>query len=252
MTTAVVLAGGPPDDVARTQAGAPNKAFVEIAGVTLVERTLRALRASRGIERIIVVAPIAAHAHPALAIADERRPDGEKIRTSLANGLAELPADDLVLVSASDLPILTAAAVEDFIARAHALDPDIGYECIERSAHERAYPTIPHTWARFKDGTYCGGAFIAIKPRVLPALTAFIERLGAARKNPLALAGIFGLPTLAKFALRQLTIQAAESRATTLLGAPARAIISPHPESGVNVDRVTDIALAEHLIAAAH
>ncbi len=249
MTTAVVLAGGPPDDVAAAQPGAPNKAFVEIGGATLVERTLRALRASERVARIIVVAPPAAHAHPALALADERRPDGEKIRISLANGLAELPPDDLVLVSASDLPVLTPEAIDDFIVRAAQRDPDIGYECIERSVHERAFPDVPHTWARLKDGTYCGGGFIAIKPRVLPALTAFIEQLGAARKNPLHLARIFGLPTLARFALGRLTIAAAETRASQLLGAPARAIVSPYPETGVNVDRVTDIALAERLVA---
>ena len=248
MTTAVVLAGGPPDDVAHTQPGAPNKAFITIAGITLVERTLRALRASKHIERIIVVAPQAAHDHPALARADERRPDGEKISTSLANGLANLPSDDLVLVSASDLPILTQASVDDFIERANAIDPDIGYECIEKTIHERAYPHVPHTWARLKGGTYCGGGFIAIKPRVLPALTTFIEQLGAARKNPLHLAKVFGLPTLAKFAIGQLTINAAESRASQLLGAKARAIISPYAETGVNVDRVSDIALAETLV----
>ncbi len=249
MTTAVVLAGGPPDDVARTQPEAPNKAFVAVAGVALVERTLRALRASGEIARIVVVAPPGAHGHPALALADECRGDGEKIRTSLANGLAGLPPDELVLVSASDLPILTARSIDDFVQRAQAIDPDIGYECVERRVHERAFPEVPHTWARLKSGTYCGGGFIAIKPRVLPALTTFIERLGAARKNPLHLARIFGVRTLARFAVGQLTIEAAEARASRLLGAPARAIISPFPETAVNVDRVTDIAVAQAIIA---
>ncbi len=41
---AVVLAGGPQDDVALLQPGAPNKAFVEIDGVTLIGRVLAALR----------------------------------------------------------------------------------------------------------------------------------------------------------------------------------------------------------------
>ncbi len=46
---AVVLAGGPLDDVARLQPGAPNKAFVDICGTTLVGRVVDALRASTAI-----------------------------------------------------------------------------------------------------------------------------------------------------------------------------------------------------------
>ena len=105
--TAVVLAGGPPDEVAHLEPGAPNKAFVRVGGETLLERTLRALRSSRSVGYVIVVAPPTAEGHPALALADERRDDGEKIRISLRNGLAGLPLDDLVLVTTSDLPVLS-------------------------------------------------------------------------------------------------------------------------------------------------
>jgi len=78
---ALVLAGGPFDDLAAHTPHAPNKAFVEIAGVTLVERTLKALREAKSIGRIIVVAPPSAHAHPALALADELRPDGVRVES---------------------------------------------------------------------------------------------------------------------------------------------------------------------------
>jgi molybdopterin-guanine dinucleotide biosynthesis protein A len=248
---AVVLAGGPSDDVAALEPGAPNKAFVRIDGVTLVERTIRALRSSASIGRIIAVAPQHAHDHPALAQADERRADGLKISMSLRSGLAELAPDELVLVSTSDLPVLSTAAVDDFVAHARGLDPDLGYSCIERRVHDAIYPAVPHTWARLADGTYCGGGFIAIKPRVLPSLERFIERLGAARKNPLRLASLFGWDVLARFAFGRLTVASAERRATQLLGAPVRAMISPYPETGVNVDRVTDVALAERLVKTA-
>ena len=249
MTTAVVLAGGPADDVAALEPGAVNKAFVHVGGVTLVERTLRALRASTRIERIIVVAPASAHDDSALSLADERRADGAKIRISLRNGLHDLPPGEIVLVSTSDLPILVPAAVDDFIDYAYDLDPDLGYGCIERTVHEALFPNVPHTWARLRDGTFCGAGLVAIKPRVLPALERFIERLGAARKNPLRLASLFGWDMLARFALGQLSMANAERRASQLLGAPVRAVVSPYPETGVNVDRVSDVALAEQLVS---
>ena len=250
MTTAVVLAGGPPDDVAALEPGAANKAFVRIAGVALVERTLRALRASREVGHIIVVAPESAHGHVALALADEVRADGTRIRVSLRNGLRDLPPDEIALVTTSDLPILVPAAVDDFIEYARDLDADLAYGCVERTVHEALFPTVPHTWARLREGTFCGGGLVAIKPRVLPALELFIERLGAARKNPLRLASLFGWDVLARFALGRLSVRSAERRASQLLGGQVRALVSPYPETGVNVDRVSDVELAEELVSA--
>ena len=235
MTTAVVLAGGPADDVAALERGAVNKAFVHIGGVTLVERTLRALRASSQIDRIVVVAPVErSYGSRRLALADERRADGAKIRTSLRNGLDGLPPDEIVLVSTSDLPILTPASVDDFVEHALELDADLGYGCVERTVHEALYPEVPHTWARLRDGTFCGGGFVAIKPRALPTLERFIERLGAARKNPLRL-GLDLRLGRARRALRSAgcRLPSAERRASSLLGAPRAArSFRPIPKPG--------------------
>jgi molybdopterin-guanine dinucleotide biosynthesis protein A len=247
---AVVLAGGPADAVAQRQAGAPNKAFVEIDGIALVARVLAALRAAPSVGRIVAVAPLALRGHAGLALTDELRPDGIRITESLRNGLAGFPPDDDVLVVASDLPILTAEAVEDFVTRVRDRPADLAYGCVERRTHLARFPHVPHTWARLRDGTFCGGGLIAIKPRVLPALERFIERLGAARKQPLRLASLFGWDVLARYAVGRLTIDDAETRASRILGAPVRALVSPFAEIGVNVDRASDVDLAEELIRA--
>lgn len=245
---AVVLAGGPVDEVARLQPGAPNKAFVDINGRTLVGRVLAALRGSPAVGRIVVVAPPSERDHAELRRADELRPDGARITESLRNGLAGFAPDASVLIAASDLPILTPAAVDDFIERIGALDADVVYGCVERGVHMRRYPEVPHTWARMRDGTFCGGGLFAMKPRALPLLERFIEGLGAARKHPFKLASFFGWDMLARFALGRLSIAQAEARASKMLGAPVRALVSPYAETGVNVDREGDVALARALI----
>jgi molybdopterin-guanine dinucleotide biosynthesis protein A len=246
--TAVVLAGGPADAVAALAPGAPNKAFVEIGGTALVSRVLAALRASPSIGRIIVVAPESVRGRSSVAAADELRPDGVRITESLRSGLTGLPPDADVLVVASDLPVLSVAAIEDFAHRVRALDADIVYGCVERRVHLERYPGVPHTWARLRDGTFCGGGIASIKPRALPLLERFIERLGAARKHPFRLASLFGWDMLVRYALGRLTIAQAEDRASRILGVPARALISLYPETAVNVDRVSDVALAESLV----
>jgi molybdopterin-guanine dinucleotide biosynthesis protein A len=248
---AVVLAGGPQDEVALLQPGAPNKAFVEIGEVTLLGHVLRALRAARGVGRLVVVAPLAMQEHRDLAMADELRPDGVHITESLRNGLSGFDPTQDVLIVASDLPVLTPAAVEDYISRAGPLAADVVYGCVEKSVHLRRYPAVPHTWARMREGTFCGGGIVALKPRALPLLERFIERLGAARKHPFRLASFFGWDMLARFALGRLTIAAAEARATKILGASVRALVSPYPETAVNVDRLSDVPLARALISQA-
>ncbi len=248
--TAIVLAGGPHDEIAASTPGAPNKAFAQVAGISLVERTLRALRSSPSIGHIIAVAPLSVHGSSALRFADECRPDGQTASASLESGLRGLPGDPQTLVSASDLPILSVAGIEDYVARARASDADVTYGCIERRVHMARYPTVPHTWAPLKDGTYCGSGFITLRPRIYPALAGFIERLGRARKNPLRLASLFGWSVLIRFATRRLSIAQAEARASSVLGERVRGIVSPYPEIGVNVDRVSDLKLAAQLIAA--
>jgi molybdopterin-guanine dinucleotide biosynthesis protein A len=248
--TAVVLAGGPHDAVAALAPGAPNKSFVPVDGRPLVARTIAALRTSPRIARILVVAPFVPSALAELWTADEIRRDGKTISDSLRSGLRGLPADELVLVTAADLPILSRTAIDEFIDAALAAEADLVYACVERRVHEARFPAVPHTWARLRDGSFCGGGCVALRPRLLGALEGFLERLGAARKNPLQLASIFGSQTLVRYALGALTIAEAERRAGELLGARARAVVCSHAEIAVNVDRVGDVALAEQLVAA--
>jgi GTP:adenosylcobinamide-phosphate guanylyltransferase len=248
---AIVLAGGGPDAVSASDPTLPNKAFIEIGGITLVERVIAALRGVSGIERITAVAPLATHGYSALAAADERRADGARMVESLESGLAGAPPDDLVLVAASDLPILTVAAVAEFLERAQARDLDVAYAIVSQREHLDSYPAVPHTWAKMVEGRFCGGGLVTLKPRVLPALRGVLDDLGKARKSPLRLAALFGWDIFPRFALGSLTVAAAEQRASSILGAPAGAIRCSHPEVAVNVDRPSDVALANGLVGAA-
>jgi GTP:adenosylcobinamide-phosphate guanylyltransferase len=247
---AIVLAGGPPDVVTANAPHLPNKAFVEIGSVALVQRVITALR-SAGIAHIIAVAPAATHAHAALAGADERRADGARMVDSLASGLAGAPPDEPILVAASDLPLLTAAAIGEFLTQAQARDLDLAYAVVGQREHQDAYAGVPHTWAKMVEGRFCGCGLVVLKPRVLAALRGILDELGAARKSPLRLAAIFGWDILPRFALGSLTVAAAERRASAILHAPAGAIACSHPEVAINVDRASDVALANGLVEAA-
>lgn len=244
---AVVLAGGPPDELVAGR-DLPNKTFLPIAGTALVARTIASLRSAPQVGRIVVVAPLAAHGAAALGGADEVRPDGPSIADSLRSGLIGLDPDAPALVTTADLPVLTPAAIAEFLGLALASGADVVYSCVERATHMAQFPDVPHTWAKLRDGTFCGGGCVLLRPRAFPALERFLGRLGAARKNPAALASIFGWDVVAKYGLGRLSIAEAERRASKLLGAPVAAAISTHADIAVNVDRPSDVALAERLL----
>jgi len=240
--TAIVLAGGQRDEVCRDDPAAINKAFVHVGGAPLVTHALRALREAASIHTIIAVTPNAAP-KDALMLADERRESGERFQDSLANGLQDLDADTPVLLCASDLPALTPMAVDDFVERAVQHDCDIAYGYLDQALHDVHYPHIRHTWARFREGVFCGTGLCLIRPRALPALLQIMHVVTAARKNPWRLASLFGPKILMHYALGILSIHEVEDRASIILGCRARGIASNFPESAINIDRYSDLQL---------
>jgi len=247
---AVVLAGGPRDDeVARLQPGVPSKAFVRIAGLTLLERVLRGLREARTIDGIRVVVPSDAFGDPALA-GVEVRPSGERMVDSLRNALDGFDPDTALLATASDVALLSGDVIDSFVRDAAALDADLVYAMVRKETHLARYPELPHTWAPLREGTFCGGGFVLLKPRVLPKLFEAVETFGAARKSPLKLASLLGWGTIWRFALRRLSVRYVERRVRALTGIDARGLECRHAEAAVNVDRASDVEAVERLIAA--
>jgi GTP:adenosylcobinamide-phosphate guanylyltransferase len=244
---ALVLAGGRRDAVCEG-GSAINKAFIPVANVPMVARVLQTLRAVPAIERITVVAPFGALDDPALALADVRRAAGERIVESVQRGFEHSDPDAMNLLATSDAPLLSAASLQRFVEALAATDADLVYGIAERKAHERRFPGVPHTWARMRDGVFCGSAVFGVRPRVLPALVRFLDDLAAARKRPLRLARFFGWDVVLRFALGALSIGAAEARASAILGHRVRAVVV-EPDLAFNVDRKTDLALAEKFAA---
>jgi len=223
---------------------AVNKAFVPVGGIPMVARVLQAVRASGEIAHITVVAPLAALEDASLVGADVRRISGERIAGSIKHGLEGSDPDGMTLLVTSDAPLISPRNLAEFARTLDAIDADLVYGIAERTAHERTYPGVPHTWARMRDGVYCGSAVFGMRPRVLPGLTRFLEDLAAARKSPLKLARSFGWDVVLRFAVGLLTVRSAEARASTLLGHRVRAVVVT-PDLAFNVDRKTDLALAD-------
>jgi GTP:adenosylcobinamide-phosphate guanylyltransferase len=248
---AIALAGGALEtDFRRAGYDVPNKAYLTIGGETMLVRVLRALRGSRAIKQIRCVTPLpAADTVPQLSsLVDRIVQPGDDLIDSVLAGVAELPSDERVVISATDMPLLTATAVDAFAQLAAKTPCDIGYGFVERSVHERSYPSVRHTWVRLKGGTFCGAGLSVIRAGCVASVANVLRTFTGARKSPLRLAALFSPLLVVKILTAQLSVGELERRASELTGLVCRGVECPYPELAVNVDHLNDLAEVESII----
>lgn len=235
MTDAILLAGG-------GDASTPNKAFLDGAGHPMVWYVAKALAEARSVGRVVAVGPpedLRAACGPLL---DSVVPDaGGTILDNVVAGLPQVvpaagPPPPTVLVSASDIPLLTAEAVEDFLGACAKEAADFYYPIVPQSVLEDRYPGARKTYIRVVDGSFTGGSLFLFSPRVVDKVRDFAERILRARKKPWLMAQLFGWSTVMKFSSGRLSIKDLETRAQEITGLAARAVVIRQPELALDAD----------------
>lgn len=228
--TAVVLGGGGEDALSRA-AGVSAKALVPFGGKPLACYVLEALRATPAVGDVLYVGapPPAAD----VAVLEPGATFLESFQRGVRAALEGRPGRILVL--SADLPWLSPAAIEAFLA----LSPDAAlvYPVITEAAAKAQFPTQRRTFVKLKEGRFTGGNLMLLEPAVVPALVPFIGRAYAGRKNPLLLAQLFGVDFIVRLLLGRLGLTAIEARAERILGHKVRAVVTEHASIGADVDK---------------
>jgi hypothetical protein len=162
--------------------------------------------------------------------------------------MAGLPHERLVLVVATDIPLLRSSDVDAFAARALSTPCDVAYGFVRREPHEARFPSVRHTWVRLREGTFCGGGISAIRAGAVAGLADALRRIVAARKSPLRLAAIFSAALLLRYVFGMLRIADAEHQADAITGCRCRGIACDEPELAVNVDCLEDLRTVERIV----
>jgi len=233
MPDAIVLAGGGGEP--GLDPGLPNKGFIPLAGRPLVAHVVRALQSARGVGRIAAVGPaeaLRAVLPPEITPVD----DAGGIMDNVIRAITILGPAARTLVVASDIPLLTPRAVEDFLSACENNSADFHYAIVPQDVVERTYPGARKTFVRVADGTFTGGSVMLFNPAVVDRVRTFVDKVLAARKKPWLLAQLFGWSVVMKFASGRLSIAEMQEKVTEILGITARAVISPHPELALDVD----------------
>ena len=249
-----MLAGGKTSTEMRAATGVENRAMVALGGRMMLDFVVQALRGAESVDQLYVVGGVPAS--PAYTLVPERTSLVENLIAGVTAAQAA-GGGEYVLVSTSDIPFLTSAGVDDFVAQAAARGADLCYPIIPMGSYRKRFPQIKRTTLKVREGEFTGGNLMVLRADFITKQQETIERAYAARKDVLRLARLLGGSFLIRVLLAQtiapsaLTIPMLEAGVGRLLGAGANvaAIVTEHPEIGTDVDRPEDIDMARKILA---
>lgn len=246
---AVILAGGENSGELKKIAPYDNEALIIIGNYPMIYYVYKSLCQSSMIRKIIISGPVDALRN--LLGRDEKLlfvGAGEDVIESLANAVRVLEKNgttERILVVPTDIPFITAEAIEDFLIRTQKMEADFFYPLTSREVNEAKFPGVVRTYVKLREGIYTGGNLFVIRHQVLAPCIEKARQIIAHRKNPLAIARLFGFSIAFKYIFGRLNIPLAEKRFQEVMGIKGKAIISPFAEVGVDVDKPSDLELAQ-------
>ncbi len=240
MYDAVILAGGYAPWL-REVAGTDIRCLARLNEKRILDYLTEALQDSGRIRRIMLAAP-------AGAIKPEELPDGvemceaeQDMPTTSQKAADALGSKEKLLFVCDDIPMLHAAAVNDFLDKCEAYpDRQVYYPVIPQKICARDYPQAQRTYARLVDGTFTGGNMMVVDASIIPQGLAKAREIFARRKQPFQLCKWLGFGFILKFLLHRLTLIEAEKRTAELLELPCKVVVSNYAEVGMDIDKPAD------------
>ncbi len=247
--TAVVLAGSRPGrDPFAEQFGTDLKALIPVGGEPMVRRPVQTLLAAEDVGDVIVLSQEPeriAEVFPADPRVSLRKSDATIAATMLALCLDKSTQWPL-LVTTADHALLDVETVDEFCAYAEG---DISIAVVERANLLKRFPDATRTWVKFRGGAYTGANLFALRNPKAAAAIELWRSVENERKKGWRVVSLLGPFVLIGTLLRFLTIDAALRHVGRKIGLSVTAVRLSNPVAGVDVDKASDHALAEAIIA---
>jgi len=246
---AVLPAGGRISGPFAAEAGAEVKALIPLGRGTVLEGTIRALRESAGVGRVVVIGPAELSGHPAVRGAEAVLPEGESGPENIFRGLHWLYQAnggrhaERVLVMTTDLPFLTAETLTRYLEACPA-NADLCVPLVRRQEFEQRFRGAEVRYVKLRDGEWTMGCAFLVRPEALVASRHHVERAYAARKSQWAMARLLGMGFTLRFLVRRLGVSDIERRCQGMLGCVGAAIRGSPPELAFDIDRPEDYRYA--------
>jgi len=146
---------------------------------------------------------------------------------------------EYILLLSGDMPLLSPLHLQQFLAQCQG-EFDAYYPIVRREDNDRHYPGVRRTYVRLAEGTFTGGNVFLVRAGVMENCMDLLERLVEARKQPWRLARLLGPAFLWRWWRQTLTIADITGKLQHLTGFSGQAVICPHPEIALDLDKEED------------
>lgn len=242
---AIVLAGPGKEDWL-AQEGVSNKSLLPIDGRPMVEYVLQALKGSRFLKNLILVAgfPLSEGLKP---LVDKYVPAGDTMEENIERGVLET-SSPLVAIMGSDIPFISSETIDRVISLCSSYPASLYLPVIRREDIERIFPGSQRTYARLKEGEVKAGNIFLFKRENWHTVEGFLSKVVAGRKQLWKLAAILGWKYALKFLLGKLSVEELENVVARETSLPVKAFLMDAPDLGVDVDKLDDLILARAVL----
>ncbi len=244
---AILPAGGKIDAEFAQRAGTDNKALILIGGKTLLGRAIDELNATGRIRNTVVIGPEEILNSDDAQRATYKLPQGatgpDNIFLGLNHLLKEPEPPQKVLIVTTDLPFITAAAINDFLDRCPP-DADIGVPLIRESDFHKRFPGTTATFVKLKDDSWTTGNIFLLDVKELIKIKPQIDRVFENRKSKAGMARLLGPVFVLKWLTKRLTLVDVEAKIMKMLGCKGAAITDSSPELHLDIDFLDDYEYA--------
>jgi GTP:adenosylcobinamide-phosphate guanylyltransferase len=245
---AIVTAGGipQPGDPLYSYSHGNSKALIDVAGKPMIQWVLDALGDARHVDNVIVMglSPKSGVTckKPMYFLSNQGRMLAN-IVTGVKKSL-ELDADnEYVLIVSSDIPTLKPEMVDWLVDTCMQTDDDLYYGVCKREVMEKRFPDSKRTYTRLKDVEVCGSDISVSHVSMATEHLDMWESLIGTRKSPLRQAGMIGLDTFFQVFTRSITLEDLAAKISKRIGIRGRAIVWPHAEPCMDVDKPHQLEL---------
>lgn len=153
------------------------------------------------------------------------------------------PLGDLVLLVNGDIPTLEAEHVKWFVEQASKNIADFHYPIVEKKYMEQKFPNSGRSFAKLKDGAYCGGDVFGIDPQTIDLHKEKIRALQKRRKSFIRQAFFVSPIKAIKIVFRLATVDEVCTLASKALKMKVDLIKAPYPEIAMDIDKPEQFAL---------
>lgn len=237
----VVLAGGrieETDPLYPFTSGKP-KALIPFGTTTILECVLNALLASSEVEHVILTG-IDQDDCDLSSYSIQTIPDQGTMVANVLAGARLLSDDRLdsahVLFCSADIPLISGQIIDRFVTSCFPFESAVYYSMVSRDVLEKSFPKSGRSFSRLGDEAISGGNLGIARLDLLEANRELLQLLVNTRKHAWKMVRIVGLRTLFKFLVHRLSIAEIEDKAGSIIGAPAKVIVSSDPEIAMDVD----------------